>query len=175
MQSATTTNADTSLTISCRFVPHDQWLTTHVNPAWKSRQLKQYLLSKCFTHLSPPDDVELPQRHRPVSPITFASHHPSPEDEGGDTDVAENSNEPWDDDMDDWDLDLNHGVDIRRYRSKQQDYFKAHPTNQKSASISSTNDPSSPRRFLIFQPNDAQVPIYEVHTDIIFYWANTGG
>ncbi|KAF9029568.1 hypothetical protein BDZ89DRAFT_1159794 [Hymenopellis radicata] len=58
-----------TLPISCRFIPFDQWLVTHVNPKWKVRTIKYCFLKKCGA----PQDFELPQPHRrPPSPIVFA-------------------------------------------------------------------------------------------------------
>ncbi|TFK64740.1 hypothetical protein BDN72DRAFT_901315 [Pluteus cervinus] len=37
------------LTIACRFIPYDQWLVTHVDPTWKVKQLKLWILSKCLS------------------------------------------------------------------------------------------------------------------------------
>src|SRR5262245_19498947 len=58
-------------------VPYDLWLVTHVSLAWRTKQAKQWLLSKCLpSTVPPPDDIQPPTRHRPVSPITFASSQP---------------------------------------------------------------------------------------------------
>lgn len=70
-------------------VPYDQWLTTHIDPSWKVKQVKLWILSKClgipfestvadsnvtadggggvYIKTTPPAP-----RYRPVSPITFA-------------------------------------------------------------------------------------------------------
>ncbi|PBL04417.1 hypothetical protein ARMGADRAFT_1158223 [Armillaria gallica] len=66
------------LPISCRFIPYDQWLTTHVDPAWKVKQVKHWILSKCISHIKEEVDIEVPEpRHRSPSPIVFAppKHH----------------------------------------------------------------------------------------------------
>ncbi|KAF7310002.1 hypothetical protein MIND_00373000 [Mycena indigotica] len=77
------------LNIACRFLPHDQWFTTHVDPEWKVRQAKSWMLAKCLPYAAPPSPPlrqtnRKPQRppspitfapdprHRPISPITFA-------------------------------------------------------------------------------------------------------
>ncbi|KAG6836323.1 hypothetical protein H0H93_009116 [Arthromyces matolae] len=79
------------LTLACRFVPYDQWLTTHVDAGWKVKQVKLWILYKCLgipldTSLFPSsasrsvlsDPLEQQgitasgQRYRPKSPITFA-------------------------------------------------------------------------------------------------------
>ncbi|KAG6917733.1 hypothetical protein DXG01_001384 [Tephrocybe rancida] len=79
------------LTLACRFIPYDQWLTTHVDPAWKVKQVKLWILSKCLgipfdavypsaTRAAPSDVLANSQlgatppgqRYRPASPITFA-------------------------------------------------------------------------------------------------------
>ncbi|KAJ7464588.1 hypothetical protein FB451DRAFT_1403257 [Mycena latifolia] len=83
------------LGLACRFLPHDQWFTTHVDPDWKVRQVKSWLLSKCLPYAAPPSpplrqSTRKPQRppspitfapdprHRPISPITFAMPKQSP-------------------------------------------------------------------------------------------------
>ncbi|KAK0199401.1 hypothetical protein DFS33DRAFT_1368010 [Desarmillaria ectypa] len=66
------------LSISCRFIPYDQWLTTHVDPAWKVKQVKHWILSKCISHIKEEVNIEVPEpRHRSPSPIIFAppKHH----------------------------------------------------------------------------------------------------
>ncbi|QRW20306.1 She9/mdm33 family containing protein [Rhizoctonia solani] len=35
------------ISISCRFVPTDQWLRTHVDPHWTISELKRHLLARC--------------------------------------------------------------------------------------------------------------------------------
>ncbi|KAF7309031.1 hypothetical protein MKEN_01104500 [Mycena kentingensis (nom. inval.)] len=90
------------LNVACRFLPHDQWFTTHVDPDWKVRQVKSWLLSKCLPYAAPPSpplrQPKKPQRppspitfapdprHRPISPITFATPKQSPAE---DDDVSE--------------------------------------------------------------------------------------
>ncbi|KAF8190623.1 hypothetical protein K438DRAFT_913391 [Mycena galopus ATCC 62051] len=37
------------LSVACRFLPHDQWFTTHVSPAWEVKQVKSWLLG-CLPH-----------------------------------------------------------------------------------------------------------------------------
>ncbi|KAJ7509777.1 hypothetical protein B0H11DRAFT_1257801 [Mycena galericulata] len=83
------------LSLACRFLPHDQWFTTHVDPDWKVRQVKSWLLSKCLPYAAPPSpplrqSTRKPQRapspitfapdprHRPISPITFAMPKQAP-------------------------------------------------------------------------------------------------
>lgn len=63
------------LSIVCRFVSTDQWLTTHLNPDWKVSQAKLYLLSKFLPHLvpAPPLSPPIRKRKRRGSPIQFAS------------------------------------------------------------------------------------------------------
>ncbi|TRM68089.1 hypothetical protein BD626DRAFT_564957 [Schizophyllum amplum] len=74
---------DKLLPITCRFLPYDQWLTTHLSPDWKVHQLKSYVLSKCLSNYdatelgAPPPDPH--QGARPPSPITFAKQ-PHPHD-----------------------------------------------------------------------------------------------
>lgn len=60
-------------------VPHDQWLVTHLDPDWKIKQVKLWILSKCIpsyanlhAQTKAPEPVPDPPRHRPASPITFA-------------------------------------------------------------------------------------------------------
>ncbi|KAF8882015.1 hypothetical protein BD779DRAFT_1544431 [Infundibulicybe gibba] len=76
----------TPLPIACRFMPHDQWFVTHIQPNWKIKTIKLWLLSKClnvpFQPPSPPmsrhPNPQLPEGGddaRPsgrASPITFA-------------------------------------------------------------------------------------------------------
>src|SRR5882762_5672942 len=72
---------------TCKKVPYDQWLITHLDTSWRIKQVKLWFLSKCkllppspsppSSHLSrvnghPDVDLDLP-RYRPISPITFAS------------------------------------------------------------------------------------------------------
>ncbi|KAK7024990.1 hypothetical protein R3P38DRAFT_2530591 [Favolaschia claudopus] len=81
------------LGLACRYLPHDQWFTTHVDPDWKIRQVKSWLLSKCLPYAAPPSPplrqsarkYQRPPspitfapdpRHRPISPITFAMPKP---------------------------------------------------------------------------------------------------
>ncbi|KAJ7210520.1 hypothetical protein GGX14DRAFT_543007 [Mycena pura] len=83
------------LSVACRFFPHDQWFTTHVDPDWKVRQVKSWLLAKCLPYAAPPSPPlrqsnRKPQRppspitfapdprHRPISPITFATPKQQP-------------------------------------------------------------------------------------------------
>ncbi|CAK5283236.1 unnamed protein product [Mycena citricolor] len=78
------------LSVACRYLPHDQWFTTHVDTDWKIKQVKSWLLAKCLPYAAPPSPparqaVKKPQRppspitfapdprHRPISPITFAA------------------------------------------------------------------------------------------------------
>lgn len=64
------------LIITCRFIQHDQWLTTHVQPQWTIRQLKLWLVHKLFGISIPARAFTVPQSghqpERPPSPITFA-------------------------------------------------------------------------------------------------------
>ncbi|KIO14684.1 hypothetical protein M404DRAFT_11639 [Pisolithus tinctorius Marx 270] len=57
-----------SIPISCRFVPYDQWLLTHVQNDWNVKQVKHWILSKCNLVRAP----DVPTQ-RSVSPIFFAS------------------------------------------------------------------------------------------------------
>ncbi|TFK47030.1 hypothetical protein OE88DRAFT_1739060 [Heliocybe sulcata] len=60
--------------LAIRFVPYDQWLVTHISASWKTKQVKQYILSKClpFSSYVRAQAPEPPQP-RSLSPITFAS------------------------------------------------------------------------------------------------------
>lgn len=60
------------LPIACRFVAMDQWLVAHFDTSWKVAEVKQYILSKASTQPAS-NHFSFPPRHRPVSPITFAS------------------------------------------------------------------------------------------------------
>ncbi|KAF7374419.1 hypothetical protein MSAN_00326000 [Mycena sanguinolenta] len=87
------TDSDSSplplLSLACRFLPHDQWFTTHVDPDWKVKQVKSWLLGKCLPYAAPaspppkqsarklqrsssPRIFAPDPRHRPISPTTFA-------------------------------------------------------------------------------------------------------
>ncbi|KAJ7117589.1 hypothetical protein C8R44DRAFT_198464 [Mycena epipterygia] len=83
-------SASPLLGLACRFLPHDQWFTTHVDPDWKVKQVKSWLLAKCLPYAAPPSPplrqstrkLQRPPspitfapdpRHRPISPITFAT------------------------------------------------------------------------------------------------------
>ncbi|KAI5998728.1 hypothetical protein EDD15DRAFT_193135 [Pisolithus albus] len=57
-----------SIPISCRFVPYDQWLLTHIHNDWSIKQVKHWILSKCNLVRTP----DVPQQ-RSLSPIFFAS------------------------------------------------------------------------------------------------------
>lgn len=57
-----------SVPVSCRFVPYDQWLLTHIQNDWNVKQVKHWILSKCNLVRTP----DVPQQ-RSVSPIFFAS------------------------------------------------------------------------------------------------------
>ncbi|KAJ7625597.1 hypothetical protein FB45DRAFT_921829 [Roridomyces roridus] len=87
------------LGLACRFLPHDQWFTTRLDPEWKVRQAKSWLLSKCLPYAAPPSPplrqaARKPQRppspitfapdprHRPISPITFAMPKQQPTQAG---------------------------------------------------------------------------------------------
>ncbi|KAJ7066368.1 hypothetical protein C8F01DRAFT_1365910 [Mycena amicta] len=95
------------LNVACRFLPHDQWFTTHVDPDWKVRQVKSWLLAKCLPYAAPPSPPlrqgnRKPQRapspitfapdprHRPISPITFAT----PKQQAAEDDVSEYDEPP---------------------------------------------------------------------------------
>ncbi|KIY69022.1 hypothetical protein CYLTODRAFT_442992 [Cylindrobasidium torrendii FP15055 ss-10] len=55
--------------VACRFIPYDQWLVTHVDPKWKIKHVKHWILKKCGA----PGEFDIPQRERrPPSPIIFA-------------------------------------------------------------------------------------------------------
>ncbi|KAJ3560871.1 hypothetical protein NP233_g10551 [Leucocoprinus birnbaumii] len=65
------------LTITCRFIQHDQWLTTRVQPQWTVRQLKLWLVHRLFGISIPARTFTVPAQsgshlERPPSPITFA-------------------------------------------------------------------------------------------------------
>ncbi|EAU81280.2 hypothetical protein CC1G_07210 [Coprinopsis cinerea okayama7 len=68
-----------------RFVPHDQWIQTHIAPYWKIKAVKHHALARCLGLSFTPPDPPLPfteqgTSQRPPSPITFApdpSHRPS--------------------------------------------------------------------------------------------------
>ncbi|GLB45763.1 hypothetical protein LshimejAT787_2800080 [Lyophyllum shimeji] len=84
------------LTLACRFITHDQWLTTHVHPEWKVKEVKLWILSKCLgvaldstlhpwvsrttrrtgstahSHTPSSGTPSGQQHYRPASPITFA-------------------------------------------------------------------------------------------------------
>ncbi|KAF7374479.1 hypothetical protein MSAN_00332200 [Mycena sanguinolenta] len=77
------------LSLACRFLPHDRWFTTHIDPDWKVQQVKSWLLAKCLPDAAPPSPplrqsarkfqrspspvTFVPDpRHRPISPIIFA-------------------------------------------------------------------------------------------------------
>ncbi|KAL4062235.1 hypothetical protein J3A83DRAFT_4258974 [Scleroderma citrinum] len=53
--------------VSCRFVPYDQWLLTHIHNDWKIKQVKYWILARC-------DLVQAPQPppQRLSSPIIFS-------------------------------------------------------------------------------------------------------
>ncbi|KZT29576.1 hypothetical protein NEOLEDRAFT_1128368 [Neolentinus lepideus HHB14362 ss-1] len=60
--------------LAIRFVPYDQWLVTHISTTWKTKQVKQYILSKCLpfsTYVR--SQAPEPPQPRSLSPITFAS------------------------------------------------------------------------------------------------------
>lgn len=58
-----------AITAHLLLVPLDQWLVTHVNPKWKVKTVKHWMLKKCGA----PQEFELPQpQRRPPSPIIFA-------------------------------------------------------------------------------------------------------
>ncbi|KAJ6481299.1 hypothetical protein C8R47DRAFT_595235 [Mycena vitilis] len=98
------------LSLACRFLPHDQWFTTHVDPDWKIKQVKSWLLAKCLPYAAPPSpplrqSTRKPQRppspitfapdprHRPISPTTFAMQKLSGDD------ASEYELQPADDDL----------------------------------------------------------------------------
>jgi hypothetical protein len=111
-------------------VPYDQWLVTHVSLSWRTKELKQWLLSKCISTASPPN-VEQPTRHRPVSPITFATSSPT-DDQNCQRDF---------DELNDHDRDSVEAVailNVRKYRNKEQEYLR----HALKSSISSTPDDS---------------------------------
>ncbi|KAJ7250510.1 hypothetical protein B0H12DRAFT_1234388 [Mycena haematopus] len=100
------------LSVACRFLPHDQWFTTHVDPDWKVKQVKSWLLAKCLPYAAPPSpplrqSARKPQRppspitfapdprHRPISPITFAM----PKAKATPDDASEFEEPPADDDL----------------------------------------------------------------------------
>ncbi|KAJ7701325.1 hypothetical protein B0H14DRAFT_3527640 [Mycena olivaceomarginata] len=102
------------LSLACRFLPHDQWFTTHVDPDWKVKQVKSWLLAKCLPYAAPPSpplrqSARKPQRppspitfapdprHRPISPITFAM----PKAKATPDDASEFDEPPADDELSD--------------------------------------------------------------------------
>ncbi|TFK37906.1 hypothetical protein BDQ12DRAFT_666512 [Crucibulum laeve] len=105
MEEPTAPPAPALIILSCRFVPYDQWLLTHLDPTWKIADIKWLLLHKCIgipfpSPLDPdhpgrsahsysfsqvPNAAERPPspitfapdpRHRPISPIEFAQPQP---------------------------------------------------------------------------------------------------
>lgn len=57
------------LTTKLCAVPYDQWLVTHINPKWKVRTVKHWILKKCGA----PQEFDIPEpQRRPPSPIVFA-------------------------------------------------------------------------------------------------------
>ncbi|KAJ7825748.1 hypothetical protein B0H14DRAFT_3725899 [Mycena olivaceomarginata] len=102
------------LSLACRFLPHDQWFTTHVDPDWKVKQVKSWLLAKCLPYAAPPSPplrqsarkpLRPPSpitfapdpRHRPISPITFAM----PKAKATPDDASEFDEPPADDELSD--------------------------------------------------------------------------
>ncbi|KAJ7705186.1 hypothetical protein B0H16DRAFT_1636682 [Mycena metata] len=104
-------SASPLLSLACRFLPHDQWFTTHVDSDWKVKQVKSWLLAKCLPYAAPPSpplrqsarkNIRPPSpitfapdpRHRPISPITFAM----PKGKGTPDDASEFEEPPPEDD-----------------------------------------------------------------------------
>ncbi|KAJ6620605.1 hypothetical protein B0H10DRAFT_2021032 [Mycena sp. CBHHK59/15] len=108
------TSASALLSLACRFLPHDQWFTTHVDPDWKVKQVKSWLLAKCLPYAAPPSpplrQKRRPQRppspitfapdprHRPISPITFAMPKAPPVQDSDDAD-GDDEEPPADDEL----------------------------------------------------------------------------
>lgn len=71
------------LPLACRFIQRDQWLIAHLDPQWKVKDVKRYLLAKCvglpfIPPILPAKSAALDgtdnggEGGRPSSPITFA-------------------------------------------------------------------------------------------------------
>ncbi|EPQ58818.1 hypothetical protein GLOTRDRAFT_125145 [Gloeophyllum trabeum ATCC 11539] len=68
------TPAESVIPLAIRFVPYDQWFVTHVSTSWKTKEVKQYILSKCLPYSSyVRSQAPEPPQPRSLSPITFAS------------------------------------------------------------------------------------------------------
>ncbi|THH12810.1 hypothetical protein EW146_g7340 [Bondarzewia mesenterica] len=106
-----------------RTVATDQWLVSHFAASWKVAEVKQYILSKVSSHSS--DHFSFPSRHRPVSPITFASAFRS---RGSLDNPSEDSFDELDDVYDDGsDSDL-HLVDVAKPPRPKQSPVDAAPS-----------------------------------------------
>ncbi|TFY50885.1 hypothetical protein EVG20_g11275, partial [Dentipellis fragilis] len=108
--------------IACRVVSTDQWLVTRFDASWKVSEVKQYILSKVgggrdATHF------RYPPRHRPVSPITFASVHPP----RNSLDTAEDS---YYDYFDDYDFESD--TELFSFDGSKDTKLKQPPTPQES-------------------------------------------
>lgn len=63
--------------VAIRFVPHDQWLLTHIGSHWKVKDVKNHTLARCLgLNYSPPEPPSFASpselQPRSPSPITFA-------------------------------------------------------------------------------------------------------
>ncbi|KAF9442764.1 hypothetical protein P691DRAFT_810135 [Macrolepiota fuliginosa MF-IS2] len=70
-------NDSEKIVVTCRFIQHDQWLTTHIEPSWTIRQLKLWFIYRLFGISIPPRMFAPTPKsgkpaERPPSPITFA-------------------------------------------------------------------------------------------------------
>jgi hypothetical protein len=130
-----------------------QWLVTHVSLAWRTKQAKQSLSSKYLpSTVAPPNDIQPPSRHVPVSSITFASFLPTPGSQSplqslhqfkGRRRVGAGYDEDSDDEFEfNIDFPSSSIPDIRNYRNEQQEYFK-HALASSSMSLTGISDLSS--------------------------------
>ncbi|KAI0634508.1 hypothetical protein C8Q77DRAFT_1217614 [Trametes polyzona] len=124
------------LRIACRMVCTDQWLVTHVDPAWPVSQLKSFLLHKFARERSNEDKNKrsIPvsprkTRRRSLSPITFATPPRKPRPvpiarsssgasaEGSDPEAQGAGSEGEDEDDDEEVVDVNKALaDAHRYK-----------------------------------------------------------
>ncbi|KAJ6581942.1 hypothetical protein B0H19DRAFT_1252101 [Mycena capillaripes] len=56
------------LSLACRFLPHDQWFTTHIDPDWKVKQVKSWLLAKVSCRVR--DFLASFIKQHPMRPLT---------------------------------------------------------------------------------------------------------
>jgi hypothetical protein len=130
-----------------RAVPHDQWLVTHVDSCWKTTHLKQWLLSKCIPGASPPD---VPPRHRPVSPITFASGMARAhlDDDGSDTDGFDLGGLSDDDYLSD-SLDISSSISSYKRSLKRRYHAPNTSAHMRQQSLSSAAEPQTAQYTLL--------------------------